>query len=76
GSSESAVPAASGPRLVSSNTGIPPSSTLNIDQSAPPATEEVPPSHEHVLELAEIMMSFGRSEGAAQTLSEFLRDYP
>lgn len=76
GSSESAVPAASGPRLVSSNTGIPPSSTLNIDQSAPPANEEVPPSHEHVLELAEIMMSFGRSEGAAQTLSEFLRDYP
>ena len=76
GSSESAVPAISGPRLVSSNTGIPPSSTLNIDQSAPPANEEAPPSHEHVLELAEIMMSFGRSEGAAQTLSEFLRDYP
>lgn len=76
GSSESAAPATSGPRLVSSNTGIPPSSTLNIDQSAPPANEEAPPSHEHVLELAEIMMSFGRSEGAAQTLSEFLRDYP
>lgn len=75
-SSENAVPAASGPRLVSSNTGIPPSSTLSIDQSAPPANEEAPPSHEHVLELAEIMMSFGRSEGAAQTLSEFLRDYP
>jgi hypothetical protein len=75
-SSESAAPAASGPRLVSSNTGIPPSSTLNIDQSATPANEEAPPSHEHVLELAEIMVSFGRSEGAAQTLSEFLRDYP
>lgn len=76
GGSESAAPAISGPRLVSSNTGIPPSSTLNIDQSAPPANEEAPPSHEHVLELAEIMVSFGRSEGAAQTLSEFLRDYP
>lgn len=76
GSGENAAPATSGPRLVSSNTGIPPSSTLNIDQSAPPANEEAPPSHEHVLELAEIMMSFGRSEGAAQTLSEFLRDYP
>ena len=74
--SESAAPATSGPRLVSSNTGIPPSSPLSIDQSAPPANEEAPPSHEHVLELAEIMMSFGRSEGAAQTLSEFLRDYP
>lgn len=76
GGSESAAPSISGPRLVSSNTGIPPSSTLNIDQSAPPANEEAPPSHEHVLELAEIMVSFGRSEGAAQTLSEFLRDYP
>lgn len=76
GSSESVAPAASGPRLVSSNTGIPPSSALSIDQSAEPANEEAPPSHEHVLELAEIMVSFGRSEGAAQTLSEFLRDYP
>lgn len=76
GGGESAAQAASGPRLVSSNTGIPVSSTLSIDQSAPPANEETPPSHEHVLELAEIMMSFGRSEGAAQTLSEFLRDYP
>lgn len=72
----SASSTGSGPRLVSSNTGIPPSSTLNIDQSATPANEEAPPSHEHVLELAEIMVSFGRSEGAAQTLSEFLRDYP
>jgi hypothetical protein len=73
---ENPAPTTSGPRLVSSNTGIPPISTLSIDQSAPPANEEAPPSHEHVLELAEIMMSFGRSEGAAQTLSEFLRDYP
>ncbi|WP_051102858.1 FimV family protein [Methyloversatilis discipulorum] len=76
GAGDSAVAVTSGPRLVSSNTGIPPSSTLSIDQSAPPANEEAPPSHEHVLELAEIMMSFGRAEGAAQTLSEFLRDYP
>ena len=76
GSGDDAPAVASGPRLVSSNTGIPPSSTLSIDQSAVPANEEAPPSHEHVLELAEIMVSFGRSEGAAQTLSEFLRDYP
>lgn len=58
------------PRLVASNPG------LSIDQSAAPANEEAAPSHEHVLELAEIMVSFGRAEGAAQTLSEFLRDYP
>lgn len=64
------APAPSGPRLIASNAGV------TIDQSAPPANEEAPPSHEHVLELAEIMMSFGRAEGAAQTLSEFLRDYP
>jgi hypothetical protein len=62
---------ASGPRLVSTTP-----SALSFDQSAQPANEEVPPSHEHVLELAEIMMSFGRADGAAQTLSEFLRDYP
>lgn len=63
-----------GPRLVSS-TGTTPAA-LSFDQTARPANEEAPPSSEHVLELAEIMMSFGRAEGAAQTLSEFLRDYP
>lgn len=63
-----------GPRLVSITATAP--ASLSFDQSARPANEEAPPSHEHVLELAEIMMSFGRAEGAAQTLSEFLRDYP
>lgn len=63
-----------GPRLVSITATAP--AALSFDQSARPANEEAPPSHEHVLELAEIMMSFGRAEGAAQTLSEFLRDYP
>lgn len=63
-----------GPRLVSITATAP--AALSFDQSARPANEEAPPSPEHVLELAEIMMSFGRAEGAAQTLSEFLRDYP
>ncbi|MFH1815267.1 MAG: hypothetical protein ABIF28_14060 [Pseudomonadota bacterium] len=67
-------PAPPGPRLISS-TGTTPAA-LSFDQTARPANEEAPPSSEHVLELAEIMMSFGRAEGAAQTLSEFLRDYP
>ncbi|WP_232417927.1 type IV pilus assembly protein FimV [Methyloversatilis thermotolerans] len=61
-------------RLVSSDPL--PTSGLQFEQGARSANEETPPSHEHVLELAEIMMSFGRAEGAAQTLSEFLRDYP
>lgn len=64
------------PRLVSSQTTVPAGNSVGIDQTARPANEEDPPSHEHVLELAEIMMSFGRAEGAAQTLSDFLRDYP
>ena len=68
------APAQTGPRLVSTNPA--PSAGLSFDQSARPANEEDAPSHQHVLELAEIMMSFGRAEGAAQTLSEFLRDYP
>lgn len=63
-----------GPRLVSSTAPAP--AALSFDPNARPANEETPPSPEHVLELAEIMMSFGRVEGAAQTLSEFLRDYP
>ncbi|HEY9192529.1 MAG TPA: hypothetical protein VIO81_06610 [Methyloversatilis sp.] len=68
------APAQTGPRLVSTNPA--PSAGHSFDQSARPANEEDAPSHQHVLELAEIMMSFGRAEGAAQTLSEFLRDYP
>lgn len=68
------IPAPSGPRLVSTNPA--PSAGLSFDHGARPANEEDAPSHQHVLELAEIMMSFGRAEGAAQTLSEFLRDYP
>jgi hypothetical protein len=55
-----------GPRLVSNSSTI--ATGLPFDQTATPANEEEAPSHEHVLELAEIMMSFGRAEGAAQTL--------
>lgn len=65
---------ASGPKLVSNSSTI--AAGLPFDQTATPANEEEAPSHEHVLELAEIMMSFGRAESAALTLSEFLRDYP
>lgn len=65
---------ANGPRLVSASSSATGGAAFN--HVGAPANEESAPSHQHVLELAEIMMSFGRSEGAAQALSEFLRDYP
>lgn len=45
-----------------------PSSLLHIDDSI----EE----HDSAVELAEIMMSFGRVQGAAETLAEFIRANP
>lgn len=45
----------------------------------PHATEhamEILPEHDSVVELAEIMLSFGRTQGAADTLSDFIRDNP
>jgi hypothetical protein len=65
---------ANGPRLVGTIDAVAHGTAFN--HVGTPANEENVPSHQHVLELAEIMMSFGRSEGAAQALSEFLRDYP
>lgn len=37
---------------------------------------EILPEHDSVVELAEIMLSFGRTQGAADTLSDFIRDNP
>lgn len=45
-----------------------PSSLINIDDSI----EE----HDSAVELAEIMMSFGRIQGAAETLAEYIRQNP
>ena len=45
-----------------------PSSLINIDETI----EE----HDSAVELAEIMMSFGRIQGAAETLSEYIRTNP
>ncbi|GAA5179257.1 hypothetical protein GCM10025771_20860 [Niveibacterium umoris] len=48
--------------------GLGPSSLLHIDDEV----EE----HDSAVELAEIMMSFGRVQGAAETLAEFIRANP
>lgn len=40
------------------------------------AEEEAPEEHESAIELAEIMMGFGRIQGAAETLADFIRSNP
>ncbi len=46
-------------------------------QAPPPILEdELAEEHESAVELADIMMSFGRVQGAAQTLAEFIRHNP
>lgn len=46
-------------------------------QGAPPVLEEdLGEEHESAVELADIMMSFGRVQGAAQTLADFIRHNP
>lgn len=62
------------PRLVSTQPVN--ENVMQFDPSVAVANEESVPSHDHVIELAEIMLSFGRTEGAAQTLTDYLRDYP
>lgn len=43
---------------------------------APLAAEEEVEEHDSAIELADIMMSFGRVHGAAETLAEFIRGNP
>ncbi len=43
---------------------------------APLAEEEEVEEHDSAIELAEIMMSFGRVHGAAETLADFIRSNP
>ncbi|MCB1888749.1 MAG: hypothetical protein KDH20_14170 [Rhodocyclaceae bacterium] len=46
-------------------------------RAAPPILEEdLAEEHESAVELADIMMSFGRVQGAAQTLADFIRHNP
>lgn len=53
-----------------------------IDRSAPGrlapdlAEDEVAEEHESAIELADIMMGFGRVQGAAETLAEFIQSNP
>jgi hypothetical protein len=55
--------------------------TANTPSEPPPTSPEIPPTPESlgmtpVMELAEIMLSFGRFDGAAQTLQEYLEVNP
>lgn len=63
--SAAAIEGTLGPLSVAS---VGPSSVLQID-------DEVD-EHDSAVELAEIMMSFGRVQGAAQTLADFIRSNP
>lgn len=54
----------------------PPAYAWAAPSVAPIAVEDDIEEHESAVELAEIMMSFGRVQGAAETLAEFLRSNP
>ena len=56
----------------------PPNSLMPTDSVAPLPLEEedLAGEHDSAVELAEIMMSFGRVQGAAQTLADFIRGNP
>lgn len=54
----------------------PPASIAPIAPAAPNATDEAAEEHESAIELAEIMMEFGRIRGAADTLAEFITSNP
>ena len=52
---------------------LPPEETV---APLPLAEEDLAGEHDSAVELAEIMMSFGRVQGAAQTLADFIRGNP
>lgn len=54
----------------------PPPEDLSPQGPPPLADEELHDEHESAVELADIMMSFGRVQGAAQTLADFIRHNP
>ena len=55
----------------------PPAEDLSTSAAATIVTEEeLGEEHESAVELADIMMSFGRIQGAAQTLADFIRHNP
>ncbi|NMG43521.1 hypothetical protein GPA22_07215 [Aromatoleum toluvorans] len=55
---------------------IPAASVAAHTPAAPAAIEETAEEHESAIELAEIMMGFGRIRGAADTLAEFIASNP
>jgi pilus assembly protein FimV len=61
-----------------SPTGLPESGHVSkiIPIEETPVHEKEPEEHESAVELADIMLSFGRAEGAAETLAEFIQSNP
>jgi len=73
---ESARAAAEAERAAAQPQPAPPAYAWAAPSVAPIAVEDDIEEHESAVELAEIMMSFGRVQGAAETLAEFLRSNP
>ncbi|WP_162860625.1 FimV family protein [Pseudothauera hydrothermalis] len=73
---ESARAVADAERAAAQPQPAPPAYAWAAPSVAPIAVEDDIEEHESAVELAEIMMSFGRVQGAAETLAEFLRSNP
>lgn len=52
------------------------SSPVSASEVALPLADEAAEEHQSAIELAEILMGFGRVQGAAETLAEFIRSNP
>lgn len=68
--------AGNAPITVIGHTSAKPTQRAATDVAAQPPREVVAEEHKSAVELAEIMMSFGRVQGAADTLAEFIRGNP
>lgn len=69
------------PRTTTSNARRPPDTTGDWSEPEPAPAHPIPYNPEEdeqdsALELAEIMMSFGRTQGAAETLADYIRNNP
>lgn len=68
--------AGNAPITVIGHTSAKPTQRAATDLAAQAPREVVAEEHKSAVELAEIMMSFGRVQGAADTLAEFIRGNP
>lgn len=67
------------PVMLDLTLGLPPDPTPPLSLTPPPSdldADEMLVAHDSVIELADIMLSFGRVQGAAQALEEFIEAHP